>query len=64
VNVRFRDAGYSNSVKSAGYIESEHNNQNSPNTFWTTGLWEDQDAGGGFQAAWAKNANKLLNWYN
>jgi hypothetical protein len=43
---------------------SEHNNQNSPSTFWTTGPWEDQDAGGGFQAAWAKNANKLLNWYN
>jgi len=47
----------------ADYKESEYNNQSAPSAFWATSAWEDQ-GGGGFQAAWAKNANKLLNWYN
>jgi len=28
------------------------------------GAYETVSGGGGFQAAWAMNANKLLNWYN
>ena len=33
--------------RSASHIESEYNNQNDTSTFWSTGAWEDQDAGGG-----------------
>lgn len=38
-----------------------YNNQFDPASFWTTSAWEDQDAGGGFQSAWAANANQLIN---
>lgn len=33
-------------IRTADYIESDYNNQNAPDTFWTTSAWEDQDDGG------------------
>lgn len=32
---------------SSDTVEAEYNNQSDPSTFWVTGAWEDQGAGGG-----------------
>ncbi|WP_372857647.1 LamG-like jellyroll fold domain-containing protein [Pseudoalteromonas sp.] len=56
---------YSNEYVTAGKEQAEYNNQSDPAGFFEVGAWEDQDAvGGGFIAAWARNANKLINMAN